>query len=49
MKKAKELLRCTNKSSSSIAREVGYNDPHYFSFLFKKVNGVSPRDYRNGK
>ena len=49
MKKAKELLRCTNKSSSAIAREVGYNDPHYFSFLFKKVNGVSPRDYRNGK
>lgn len=49
MKNARELLRCTGKSSSEIARAVGYNDPHYFSFLFKKVNGLSPRDYRNGK
>ncbi|WP_283609362.1 response regulator transcription factor [Faecalispora anaeroviscerum] len=49
MKKARELLRCTGKSSSEIARTIGYNDPHYFSFLFKKVNGQSPRDYRNGK
>jgi AraC-like DNA-binding protein len=30
-----------------IALKIGYNDPHYFSFLFKKVNGCSPRDYRN--
>lgn len=49
MKNARDLLRCTGKSSSEIARSVGYNDPHYFSFLFKKVNGLSPRDYRNGK
>lgn len=49
MEKAKELLRCTDKSSGEIAFEVGYNDPHYFSFLFKKVNGCSPRDYRSGR
>ena len=49
MEKAKTLLRCTDKSSGDIAFEVGYNDPHYFSFLFKKVNGCSPRDYRAGK
>lgn len=49
MKQARELLRCTNKISSEIAQSVGYNDPHYFSFLFKKINGQSPRDYRNGK
>lgn len=46
MEKAKELLRSTAQSSSEIAALVGYNDPHYFSFLFKKVNGCSPREYR---
>lgn len=49
MEKAKELLRFTNESSSEIAYRVGYNDPHYFSFLFKKTNGCTPRDYRSGK
>ncbi len=49
MEKAKELLRFTNENSSEIAYQVGYNDPHYFSFLFKKTNGCTPRDYRNGK
>lgn len=49
MEQARELLRCTDKSSGEIAYEVGYNDSHYFSFLFKKVNGCSPRDYRGGK
>lgn len=48
MQRAKELLRCTNKSSGEIAFEVGYKDSHYFSVLFKKVNGCSPRDYRMG-
>lgn len=49
MEKARELLRCTNLGSSEIAFKAGYNDPHYFSSLFKKVNGCSPRDYRNRK
>lgn len=49
MNKARELLRCTDKSSGDIAFDVGYNDPHYFSFLFKKINGCSPRDYRLGR
>lgn len=49
MEKAKELLRCTDNSSGEIAFAVGYNDPHYFSFLFKKVNGCSPRDFRAGR
>lgn len=48
MERAKAFLRCTDKSSGDIAFEVGYNDPHYFSFLFKKVNGCAPRDYRAG-
>lgn len=49
MEKARTLLRCTDKPSGDIAFEVGYNDPHYFSSLFKKINGCSPRDYRAGK
>ena len=46
MDKARELLRCSDKTSATIAYEVGYNSPHYFSALFKKVNGVTPREYR---
>lgn len=44
--KAKELLRATSMRSSDIAYQVGYNDPHYFSYLFKKNAGLTPRDYR---
>lgn len=47
--KAKELLRCTNKRSSEIALEVGYKDPHYFSYLFKKTQGMTPTQYRGGR
>ena len=46
LKKAKELLRATNERSSQIAREVGYNDAHYFSYIFKKNTGMTPSDYR---
>lgn len=49
MEKAKKLLRQTEKHSSEIAAEVGYKDPHYFSFVFKKTVGCTPREYRNGK
>ncbi len=49
MDKAKKLLRGTDKSSSEIALEVGYKDPHYFSFVFKKTQGVNPREYRTNK
>lgn len=46
MNKAKELLKCTSKRSSEISVEVGYKDPHYFSSLFKKTQGVTPTQYR---
>lgn len=49
MNKAKELLRCTSKRSSVISTEVGYKDPHYFSYLFKKTQGMTPTQYRSGK
>lgn len=49
MEHAKELLRCTGKRSSEIAGEVGYKDAHYFSYLFKKTQGMTPSDYRKTK
>lgn len=49
MNKAKELLRCTGKRSSEISLEVGYKDPHYFSYLFKKTQGMTPTEYRGRK
>ncbi len=44
---AKKLLRTTDMKSADIGYEVGFNDPHYFSFLFKKVSGMSPREWRS--
>lgn len=49
MELARELLRTTDKRSGEVAAAVGYRDPHYFSFLFKKTQGCTPRDYRGGK
>lgn len=46
MERARELLRTTDKRSGEVAAAVGYKDPHYFSFLFKKTQGCTPRDYR---
>ena len=45
--KAKELLRCTSKRTADIGYEVGYKDPHYFSSLFKKTQGMTPTQYRD--
>lgn len=46
MEKAKELLRCTNMKTLEIGYEVGYKDPHYFSYLFKKTQSCTPKEYR---
>jgi two-component system response regulator YesN len=45
--KAKELLRMTALRSADIAYQVGYNDPHYFSSVFKKNAGLSPIQFRS--
>ena len=49
MDKAKQLLRQTAKRSGEIAFEVGYRDPRYFSFIFKKTQGCTPSAYRSGE
>lgn len=48
MDRAKELLRTTQLRSSEVAYQVGYRDPHYFSSTFKKMQGMTPREYRTG-
>lgn len=46
LSRAKELLRETDRKSGQIAMDVGYNDSHYFSYLFKKNTGMTPGEYR---
>ncbi|MCR5107780.1 MAG: response regulator [Lachnospiraceae bacterium] len=46
MEKACELLAEGNKVSA-VASMVGINDVHYFSEIFKKYNGKTPREYRD--
>ena len=46
IEKAKEFLMCSSMKTSEIGYEVGYKDPHYFSYIFKKVQGCSPKEYR---
>jgi iron complex transport system substrate-binding protein len=45
--KAAELLKETDALIHIISSEVGYQDPHYFSRIFKKVKGLTPGDYRD--
>lgn len=47
MVKASELLRHTDLSVTEIASAVSYENPLHFSRAFKKVQGVSPRNWRN--
>jgi two-component system response regulator YesN len=46
LEKAKQLLQSTAMKNTDIAFETGFNDPHYFSHIFKKNIGLSPREYR---
>lgn len=46
MEQASRLLLGTNEKSYIIAKQVGYGDPNYFSYVFKRRFGVSPSKYR---
>lgn len=47
LEEARKDLALTNNSIKEIAVSLGYDDPYYFSRLFKKVSGTSPDTYRN--
>lgn len=46
--RAKELLECSTLRVKEIAKTVGFSDPLYFSRIFRKYTGMSPRAYREG-
>jgi Response regulator containing CheY-like receiver domain and AraC-type DNA-binding domain len=46
MEKVKELLALTDEKIVNIAFAVGYNEPNYLSYLFKKREGLTLKDYR---
>lgn len=47
IEKAKDLLLKTNRSVAQIGREVGFEDANYFTRIFKKEEGMTPKEYRN--
>jgi AraC-like DNA-binding protein len=46
MRRAGRLLTDTSMSVKEIAAALGYDDPFYFSRVFKSVHGTAPSDYR---
>ncbi len=46
---AEQLLLKTNLSIKEISINVGYNDPNYFTRVFKRIHSVSPTVFRNNK
>jgi len=49
IERAKKLLTTTNLRLADIALEIGYNEPNYFSHVFRKSEGITPKEYRNRK
>jgi len=47
IERAKALLKATQIRTSDIGYEIGYNDTHYFSYVFKKNTGITPKEFRN--
>lgn len=46
VEEAKKYLLYTNLSIAEVAYQVNFDDPAYFSRLFKKVVGLSPKDFK---
>ena len=44
--RAQELIREGGRTMTEVSYAVGFNDPHYFSKIFKKEFGMKPTDYR---
>lgn len=46
MEKAKEFLKDTGWPVTDVATRCGYSDPNYFTKVFKKYTGATPRQFR---
>ncbi len=46
MQEACKLFKSTDMLVAEVGRSLGYDDPYYFSRIFKKTIGVSPKEYR---
>lgn len=46
IEKAQELLSFSNTLAYEVAEKVGFNDPAYFSSIFKKYTGLSPKEFK---
>lgn len=49
MKQACRMLKTTDLHVYEVAQQIGYADQYYFSRIFKKTVGVSPREYKNSE
>ena len=46
MNKAAELIVSRNEKTCIVATQVGYSDPNYFSYVFRRKFGVPPSKYK---
>ncbi|HMP81577.1 MAG TPA: AraC family transcriptional regulator [Verrucomicrobiota bacterium] len=49
IQRACELIETTELSVKAVATELGYDDPFYFSRVFKSVTGIAPSDFRKAE
>lgn len=45
-KHAQKLLLYTDDTINEISEKVGFNNTNYFSKMFKKLNGITPKEFR---
>ena len=48
IKKSLPLIENTDLGMAEIAEKVGFDDPNYFSRVFRSVTGITPSEYRKG-
>ena len=48
VQKASDMLRNTDLSVTGVAMACGFSDGNYFGDVFRRLTGVSPREYRKG-
>ena len=49
LERARELIREGGRTMADISYAVGFNDPHYFSKIFKQEYGMTPTEYRSSQ